>query len=547
MALLLLPLLLFNLFLPQLEDVLALPTPSDYDFTYMRSVYDASDLPLGEEYEYIIVGGGTAGCSLAATLSEKYKVLVLERGTVPAAYPQVLDVDGSLRFLIQVDDGYTPAQKFKSEDGVPSARGRILGGSSMINMGFYSRAEEEFYRKSGVQWDMSLVEKAYQWVEETVAFHSDLSDWQSTAKEAMLQAGVGPDNGYKLDHIVGTKAGASIFDEQGRRHGAVELLNRGQPNNLRVAVHATVDRIIFSSNPSSLSAMGVIYTDSKGKTHKALVRDPGEVILSAGAIGTPQLLLLNGIGPVSDLSSLQIPVVHANPYVGKFMADNPRNTISIIAPKPLNTSYVQVVGITQDYYIETLSAKVPSSLLPPSLAFLSTIFPLDVSVATIGEKIPGPLSSGSLKLSSQADVRDTPVVRFNYFEDPQDLAGCVSGMRKIGDVLKTSSMERFKFRGFGGILEGFVYFGVPLPVNASDDLAMEVFCRNTVETFWHYHGGCVVGKVVDGDLKVMGVNALRVVDGSVFNRSPGTNPQATVMMLGRYMGLKMLQQRSQSN
>lgn len=279
--------------------------------------------------------------------------------------------------------------------------------------------------------------------------------------------------------------------------------------------------------------MGVIYTDSKGKTHRALVREKGEVILSGGAIGTPQLLLLSGIGPVSDLSSHQIPVVHPNPYVGKFMADNPRNTISIIAPKPLSPSYVQIVGITQDYYIETLSAKVPSSLLPPSLAFLRTNFPLDVSVATIGEKIPGPLSSGSLRLSSPDDVRDSPVVRFNYFEDPQDLARCVSGMRKIGDMLKTSSMERFKFSGLGGILESFVYFGVPFPVNPSDDLAMEVFCRKTVESFWHYHGGCVVGKVVDGDLKVMGVNTLRVVDGSVFSRSPGTNPQATVMMLGR--------------
>lgn len=293
---------------------------------------------------------------------------------------------------------------------------------------------------------------------------------------------------------------------------------------------------IAHMHAEGLSAMGVMYRDPQGKTHKALVRDrKGEVILSAGAIGTPQLLLLNGIGPVSDLSSLQIPVVHPSPYVGKFMADNPRNTISIVSPKPLNPSNVQVVGITDDYYIEALSANVPSSILPPSLAFLSAIFPVNVSVATIGEKVPGPLSTGSLQLSSSsslpAEVRDSPVVRFNYFEDPVDLARCVSGMRKIGDVLKTRSMERFKFRGVG--LEGFIYFGVPFPTNPADDLAMEAFCRKTVETFWHYHGGCVVGKVVDADLKVTGVNALRVVDGSVLNSSPGTNPQATIMMLGR--------------
>nr|XP_048323654.1 (R)-mandelonitrile lyase 1-like [Ziziphus jujuba var. spinosa] len=539
-------LLLFHLFLPQ-QQILALPTGSNKnDFSYMKSVYNASDLPIEEEYDYIIVGGGTAGCPLAATLSEKYSVLVLERGSVPAAYPQVLSADGLLRFLIQVDDGNTPAQRFKSEDGVANARGRILGGSSMINIGFYSRAEDEFYKESGIQWDMDMVEKAYQWVEETVVFRSDhLSVWQSIAKQALLEAGVGPENGFSLDHIVGTKVGASIFDEDGRRHGAVELLNRGQLANLQIAVHATVERIIFSSDPSGLSARGVLYSDSKGKSHRAHIRDKGEVILSAGSIGSPQLLLLSGVGPDSELSSQQIPIVHPNPYVGKFMADNPRNTINIISPFPLDPSYVQVVGITNDYYIESLSSKVPSSLLPPSTLFPNATFPVDVSVATVGEKIVGPLSTGSLRLASPADVRDNPVVRFNYFEDPVDLARCVSGMRKIGEVLKTESMDRFKLRGLlGG--EGFVYFGAPFPVNPSDDLSMEVFCKTTVETFWHYHGGCLVGKVVDGDLRVMGINALRVVDGSTFNRSPGTNPQATVMMMARYMGLKMLQQRSPS-
>ena len=85
-----------------------------------------------------------------------------------------------------------------------------------------------------------------------------------------------------------------------------------------------------------MSATGVIYTDSKGKIHRAFVRDKGEVILSAGAIGSPQLLLLSGIGPNSYLSSLRIPVVHQNLDVGNFMADNPRNNIFIVVPFALD-------------------------------------------------------------------------------------------------------------------------------------------------------------------------------------------------------------------
>ena len=72
-----------------------------------------------------------------------------------------------------------------------------------------------------------------------------------------------------------------------------------------------------------------------------------------------------------------------------------------------------------------------------------------------------------------------------------------------------------------------------LPKNYNPSMLLEVFCKETLMTIWHYHGGCQVGKFVDLDYKVLGVDALRVIDGSMFNYSPGTNPQATVMILGR--------------
>lgn len=216
----------------------------------MKSVRNASDLPEQEEYDYIVIGGGTAGCPLAATLSQKYSVLVLERGNVPAAYPSVPHVSGLFADLVKEDDGTTPAQRFTSEDGIANARGRVLGGSSMINAGLYSRANPEFYLNSGIQWDMDMVDKAYQWVEDTIVYRSELKSWQTILREALLECGIGPDNGFSLDHMVGTKAAGSTFDGHGNRHGAVELLNKAHPKNLRVAVHATAQRIIFSSNAS---------------------------------------------------------------------------------------------------------------------------------------------------------------------------------------------------------------------------------------------------------------------------------------------------------
>ncbi|KAM1553450.1 hypothetical protein EV2_006441 [Malus domestica] len=537
-------LLYFFVFCPQLG-VHSFATPSDIqDFSYLKFVCNATDLPLQDKYDYIVVGGGTAGCPLAATLSANYSVLLLERGDIPTAYPNVLSNAGILANFMQEDDGKTPAQRFTSEDGVAFVRGRVLGGSSMINVGLYSRADSEFLKKSGIKLDMNLVNNSYEWVENTLVFRPNLSHWQSVVKDALLEAGVRPDNGLTLDHIQGTKITGTIFDDRGRRHGAVELLNKGHPKNLRVAIHAAVERIIFSSKASGLSAKGIIYTDSNGRSHQALIRGKGEVILSAGAIGSPQLLLLSGVGPKSYLSSLKIPVVHPQPYVGQFMRDNPRHYVTILPPSELEPSTAQIAGITSDYYIETFSG-LPFSTMAFSL-FPNPTIPMTIN-STFGHivtKNPAPLSYGSLKLQSSYDVKVGPKVKFNYFANKADLSRCVSAVRKMGDLLKTNSLKPFKIRDLPGE-NGFNLFGPPLPMNQSDVASIETFCRDTVATIWHYHGGCLVGKVVDGDFRVRGIKALRVVDGSVFKSlSPGTNPQATLMMLGRHVGLRMLEERS---
>ncbi|GMN69782.1 hypothetical protein TIFTF001_038829 [Ficus carica] len=161
------------------------------------------------------------------------------------------------------------------------------------------------------------------------------------------------------------------------------------------------------------------------------------------------------------------------------------------------------------------------------------------------EKLATPLSRGLLWLAPSAGVKANPRVRFNYFADPLDLSHCVSAMRKIGEMLQTNSMDPFKYKVSEGSRD-FFFYGPSLPTNRSDNSSMEEFCRNTVSTMWHYHGGSLVGKVVDADFRVFGVNSLRVVDGSTFTVSPGTNPQATLMMLGRYLGLKMLREKTEA-
>ncbi|KAG7997237.1 hypothetical protein I3843_01G201900 [Carya illinoinensis] len=523
-----------------------LQTPGQ-DPSYLKFVFNATELPSEDYYDYIIVGGGTAGCSLAATLSQSYKVLVLERGGVAHGRPNLMNQEGFFNTLMEDNAFDSPAQAFTSEEGVLNARGRVLGGSSAINAGFYSRADQEFYQKSGVHWDLKVVNESYEWVERAIVFRPELKNWQSAIRDGLLEAGVDPYNGFSLDHLVGTKIGGSTFDRTGRRHTAADLLRYARPSNIQVAVYATVERILLASSSahtrSRLSAIGVVYRDHVGRYHHAILSRHGEVILSAGAIGSPQLLLLSGIGPRPYLSSWGIPVALHLPYVGQYLYDNPRNGISIVAPTPLEHSLIQVVGITESgAYIEAASNVIPFASPARSIFIRTPSAPLYLTVATLMEKIVGPLSSGTLRLAS-IDVRLNPIVRFNYLNNPVDLERCVNGTRKIGAVLRSRSLENFKFRSlFGG--RDFRFVGPALPVDQSNRRMMEDFCRRTVSTIWHYHGGCVVGKVVDADFRVIGVDALRVVDGSTFGVSPGTNPQATVLMLGRYVGLKLIEERT---
>ena len=295
----------------------------------------------------------------------------------------------------------------------------------------------------------------------------------------------------------------------------------------------------------TIAAIGVVYQDRLLDQHQALLRPGVEVILSAGALGSPQLLLLSGIGPATDLSNLGIPVSADIPDAGKHMYDNPRNGISFIPSVPIDHSLIQVVGIPSANgtasYLEAASYIVPlAPELRSSSPFLGSSSPLYVTVATIMEKVPGPLSEGSLWLSSTNPL-ESPALRFNYLSRPEDLARCILGVRHVAEVLEGRALDGFRSavgltnRRGGSVRRDFRIVGTALPVDwKTNDRALANYCQQTVATLWHYHGGCVAGKVVDRNFRVIGARAIRVVDASTFSETPGTNPQATILMMGRY-------------
>jgi choline dehydrogenase len=209
------------------------------NYTFMK---DAALAPIVSYYDYIIVGGGTAGCPLAATLSERFRVLLLERGGSPYDDERIGDMARFADTLSDTSPG-SPAQRFVSEDGVINSRPRVLGGGSCINAGFYTRASDDYVRDAG--WDLEATGAAYRWVEDVVAFQPELGPWQAALQSGLLEAGVAPDNGFTFDHLDGTKVGGSIFDADGRRHTAADLLRYARAEGLDVLLRARVAKILF--------------------------------------------------------------------------------------------------------------------------------------------------------------------------------------------------------------------------------------------------------------------------------------------------------------
>lgn len=205
-------------------------------------VREATSAPAVVYYDYIIIGGGTTGCPLAATLSHGATVLVLERGGSPYSNMNITHINKFATTLSDTSPS-SPIQQFISRDGVINARARVLGGGSAVNAGFYTRASRHYVKKAA--WNEIMVNQSYRWVEKLVAFEPPMLEWQAAVRDGLTEVGVLPYNGFTYDHIHGTKVGGTTFDREGYRHTAADLLQHAVPRNLKVYLHAAVHKILF--------------------------------------------------------------------------------------------------------------------------------------------------------------------------------------------------------------------------------------------------------------------------------------------------------------
>ena len=524
-----------------------------------------------QTFDYVIVGAGAAGCLLAKRLTEDSKatVCLLEAGQsdrhpfihIPAGFIKIgHDPSYTWDFLTEPGPGIDGRQ-------VITRMGRTLGGSSSINGFNYTRGAASDYDHwaalGNPGWSYAAVlpyfkrterrlgngDRAYRGTEGLLPITD--CDWRHPLCDAFIEGAATLGLPSHIDYNAASQKGAGYYQrwiQKGRRVSAARAFlkpaRRHAQARLEVRTRAQVTKILFEGK----RAVGVQYQTAPG-TPPETVRAKREVILSAGAANTPKLLQLSGIGPQSVLDELGIPVFHRLEGVGENFHDH-FMVRSVVRVKNVETINSTARGIKLLGEMFKWAVGRPSVLaISPSVAFgfassrpdlkepdLQLHFSPGSYAAGIAGKLddfPGmtlgfyqqrPQSVGHVRARSK-DPFELPRIQPNYLTDTSDKRTVIDGLRFARAVLHSAPLAKYCE------VDDFP------PASAQSDDELLACARERGGTAWHFMGTCKMGpaadplSVVDADLRVHGLEGLRVVDASVMPAMPSGNTGAPTMMI----------------
>ncbi|KAL2126715.1 hypothetical protein VTI74DRAFT_349 [Chaetomium olivicolor] len=563
----------------------------------------ANTIPTQTEFDFIVVGGGTAGCVVAGRLAENsnVKILVIEAGisnpadvdaiTTPARAFELRDSKYDWAYKTTMIDRpeYTRIEK-------PNTRGKTLGGSSCLN--YYTwipgsaATFDDWAPFGGEEWTW---EKCREYLYKPATYHDDKGLFSPELKYIGQGGPVPISHSDLIPEVAGFRdaltsawvsKGEALTDDvhNGRMRGLWKCLNSiyngkrssswmylvGKPN-VAVMGKTNSKRLLIENG----KAVGVEVIGPDGKEH--IFHAKHEVIVSSGVFESPKLLMLSGIGPKDELSQFNIPIVVDSPHVGQNLLDHPilphvfrlkdgygldnhllraglEKDAAVSAYRwknkgPMTSGLLELVGLPRiddrlNKIPEYIAAKEANGGLDPFgpagqphfeidfVPMFSDAFQWHIPAPAKGDYLTvivdllRPLSkTGTVTLNS-ANPLEQPKINLNFFAEDLDIVAMREGIRWVDDLLMTGE-------GMKDIIEE----DYPWPMPRHSDAAMDKMILERSQTGFHPCGSARMGKdisqgVVDGKLRVFGVEKLRVIDASVIPVIPDCRIQNSVYMIG---------------
>ncbi len=524
-------------------------------------------MPDLRSFDYIIVGGGTAACVIASRLTEdpSIRVLMIEAGSEPTSpWIKMPLAMGKLFTHPTLNWGlYTAPEAKLNNRTIFWPRGKVLGGCSSINGSAYVRGQKEDYdgwrRLGNVGWGWSDVLPYFQKLERREDLHGPSADGKgmltvsypvfvSPIARAFIEAGVRAGLPAAKDLNGASPEGIGLMPysvRHGERNSAYEAYLRPARGRRNLTVETSAFALRLSME--GRRATGIEY-ERGGAIQKALATR--EVILAAGSISSPQILMLSGIGPAQHLQQHGIPVVADVPGVGENLHDHV-SAACTYRTTPKNSLNRELSGLSVlrhaiTYYLAkrgpltngasqatALARGLPENPCPDlQIVFRAMSYVYDKSSRIAPDPIPRvtggvaftrPKSRGRLLLKSH-DLKQSPEMNANYLSVASDEDGLLAGVRWVRKIFATEPLRSMVLAE-----------DAPGDAVGTDD-ELRAYLHSTGTTFCHPSGTCKMGQdamaVVDERLRVRGIESLRVADASIMPALPSSGPAPAVFMIG---------------